>query len=229
MTNEEIKNYKSGHRLRVKEKFLQNGFSGWQEYEILEFALFFAFSQKDTKELAKKLIEEFGSLRQVVDADFTNLSKMSGIGRHCAVFINFLRKFAGIYFQLKIQSSKALLSTIEAVNYLSSSIGGEKVEKFCVLILSSANKVTQCIELETGTVNASPVIPRKIAETALKYKAVSIIIAHNHPGGNLKPSQNDINDTIAVKKALEAIDVSLLDHIIVCNEKHFSFKDYGLL
>jgi DNA repair protein RadC len=229
MKEEKIKSYSSGHRQRVKEKFSQTGFLGWQEYEILEFALFFAMPQRDTKDLAKRLIDAFGSLKQVIDADENKLIEIGKLGGHCAVFIQFLRKFCAMYSQLKIKSAKSISSSQEAINYLSTTLSGEKVEKFYILILNSASKVTDCIEIESGTVNTSAIIPRKIAETALKSQAVSIIIAHNHPGGTLKPSQNDINATEAVKKALNAIEISLLDHIIIAGNDHFSFKEYNLI
>ncbi len=218
-----------GHRKRLKEKFKASGFDSFNDYEILEFALTYALPRKDTKILAKELIKKFGSLKQVFDAEEEKLKSFIGISEHSAVFISFLRKFAVLYSYLDIKESKRLSSPEEVVNYLISALSGEKVEKFYAVLLDAGNKIIDCVEVESGTVNKSAVMPRKIAETALKYKASAAIVAHNHPGGTLKPSQDDINATKVVKAALSAVDVALLDHIIVSNSGYFSFKEYNLL
>jgi DNA repair protein RadC len=227
--DDEKKSYIDGHRNRVKERFKHCGFDFWQEYEILEFALFFVIPRLDTKTISKKLIDKFGSLKQVIDAEREQLLEIGGLGEHSAIFISFLKKFCGKYGELKIKSENSISSSNEAVKYLKSVLSGEKIEKFFMLILNSANKVTECLEIESGTPNSSPIIPRKIAQIALENRAVSTIIAHNHPGGTLKPSQNDISSTNAIVNALNAIDVSLLDHIIISNDNHFSFKENFLI
>ncbi|MDR3112208.1 MAG: DNA repair protein RadC [Elusimicrobiota bacterium] len=223
------KSYNNGHRQRVKERFLQSGFANWQEYEILEFALFFALPQKDTKKIAKDLIEKFGSLKQVVDASLNELIASNLLGEHSAFLIKFLKNFSSLYLQLKIKSTNSITSSQEAVNFLSATLSGAKTESLYILILNSANKVTDCLEIESGTVNSSVVIPRKIAKIALEKNAVSVIMSHNHPGGNLKPSQSDIEATKNVKAALETVDILLLDHIIICNENYYSFKEHMMV
>ena len=97
------------------------------------------------------------------------------------------------------------------------------------MLLDSGNKVIECKEIESGTVNRSAVMPRKIAEEALKNKASAVILAHNHPGGTLKPSANDIDATDAVRLALQTLDITILDHIIVSGNKYFSFKEHNLI
>lgn len=219
----------TGHRKRLKSKFSASGFDNFADYEVLELALSFALPRKDTKPIAKQLIKKFGSLKQVFDAKEEDLMSIKGISEHSALFISFLKKFAGIYSYLDIKDAKALSSPETVVNYLISVMSGEKIEKFYAVLLNSGNKVIDCLEIEQGTVNKSVVIPRKIAEKALKFNASAVIIAHNHPGGTLKPSQQDIDATAAVKNALAAVDVALLDHIIVCVNDYFSFKEYNLI
>jgi DNA repair protein RadC len=219
-----------GHRSRVKNKFLTTGFSGWNDYEILEFALFFALPRGDTKEIAKNLIKKFGSLKQVIDACAQDLALTKGVSKdHCAVFINFLKSFSSLYHKLKIKEAASLSSPSQTVDYLSSLLSGEKEEKFHMILLDSANKVIDCLELSSGTVNKSVVFPRQAAAAALNCKAASAIIAHNHPGGTLSPSKNDVEATKAVKEALKAVEAELIDHIIIAGNSYFSFREYNLL
>jgi len=213
----------------MKDKFLASGFDSFADYEILEFALFFAIERIDTKPLAKELIKKFGSAKQVLDADVEDLMRFPGLSRHSAIFLTFLREMAGYYSYLDVKSSQVLGSPETVIDYLITVLSGEKIEKFYVVLLDPGNKVIECKEIESGTVNKSAVIPRKIAEAALSDKASAVIIAHNHPGGTLKPSQNDIDATAAVKEALKTIDVSLLDHIIISGNKYFSFREYNLI
>lgn len=229
MDTERSKPHYFGHRSRVKDKFMASGFDSFADYEILEFALFFAIERIDVKPLAKELIKKFGSIKQVLDADFDDLLNTPGLSRHSAIFLVFLREMAAYYSYLDIKDSKSLSSPEAVVDYLIAVLSGEKIEKFYVVLLDSGNKVIECKEIESGTVNKSVIFPRKIAEAALSNKASAVIIAHNHPGGTLKPSQNDIDATNAVKAALQTIDVAILDHIIVSGNKYFSFKEYNLI
>lgn len=228
----DIKNNKKdylGHRQRIKQKFQAHGFGSFNDYEILELALTFSLPRKDTKPLAKELIKRFGSLKDVFDADKNLLKEVSGISENSAVFIKFLKSFASLYMYLNAKQRKITDSPEKTVEFLKTALTGEKVEKTYVVLIDSANKVIECLEVESGTVNKSVIIPRKIAELALKYKAVSVIIAHNHPGGTLQPSKGDLEATENVKNALLALEISLLDHIIIAGNKYYSFKENFLI
>ncbi|MDR3307106.1 MAG: DNA repair protein RadC [Endomicrobium sp.] len=229
MLEEKSKPHYLGHRDRLRKRFLKSGFDSLADYEILELALTYVIPRRDVKPLAKVLIQEFGSLKQVFDADIKDFKKIKNVSDCSAKFLLFLRKFASLYLSLDIKQQEKLNSPSKVKDFLISSLSGEKIEKVYVLTLDFGNRVTSCIEIESGTVNKSFLIPRKIAETALNNKAVSIILAHNHPGGTLKPSQSDIAVTISVRKALESIEVLLLDHIIVSNNDYFSFKEHNLI
>jgi DNA repair protein RadC len=218
-----------GHRKRLRERFSNTGFNGLADYEILELVLTYVIPRKDVKLYAKALIREFGSLKQVLDADISDLKKIRNLSDYSAGFLLFLRKFSSLYLSLDIKQQEKINSPDKVKDFLISSLSGEKIEKVYILTLDSASAVTSYKELESGTVNKSFLIPRKIAEIALNNKAASVIIAHNHPGGTLKPSQSDIASTMSVMKALETIEVLLLDHIIVSNNDYFSFKEYSLI
>ncbi|MDR2426655.1 MAG: DNA repair protein RadC [Endomicrobium sp.] len=229
MDTKKFKPHYFGHRSRMKDKFLASGFDNFADYEILEFALFFAIERIDTKPLAKELINKFGSLKQVLDANIDALISVPGLSKHGAIFLDFLKEMSAYYSYLEVKSPKSLSSPDLVVDYLITVLSSEKIEKFYMVMLDSGNKVIECKEIERGTVNKSIIMPRKIAEEALNNKASAVIIAHNHPGGTLKPSQNDIDATAAIKSALCTLDISILDHIIISGNKYFSFKEYNLL
>ncbi|MDR3071539.1 MAG: DNA repair protein RadC [Endomicrobium sp.] len=218
-----------GHRDRLRRRFVLGGFNSLADYEILELALTYVIPRKDVKILAKEIINKFGSLKQVFDADFEDLKKVKNISDCSAGFLLFLRKFSSLYLSLNIKEKNRLSTPKNVIDYLVSTLSGEKTEKVYAIALDSGNRVIDCLEIESGTVNKSFLTPRKIAEIALKFKAVALIVAHNHPGGTLKPSQNDIDATACLKQALISIEVSLLDHIIISNNNYFSFKEYDLI
>jgi DNA repair protein RadC len=218
-----------GHRKRLRNKFILNGLHGLADYEALELALTYVIARRDVKVLAKELISNFGSLKQVLDASLEDLKKINGISDNAAIFILFLKNFVSFYCSLDLKENDILDSPEKANNYLMSAIGAERVEKLYVLNLNSRNMVLSCLEAESGTVNKAYLNTRKIAEIALRHNAVSVILAHNHPGGDLLPSKNDIDSTCKVKQVLESVGVLLLDHIIVANNKYFSFKEHSLL
>lgn len=218
-----------GHRQRVKEKFLKTKFENWKDYEILEFALFFVIPQKDTKDIAKELIDKFGSLKELLHADYKELKKIKGIGEHTINFFYFLKYFAIKYSEINFKQKEKLSSPNEVVTYLKNLIGTSSEEKMYAIYLNASNQVIDCKKISDGTVSRSAVYPTLIATDSLLKKARSVIISHNHPGGVCKPSQNDIIATEAVQKALKTIEVVLLDHIIVTTNDYYSFKDNGLI
>lgn len=222
-----------GHRQRVKERFLKTNFDNWQDYEILEFALFFALPQKDTKEIAKTLITKFGSLKELMNADYDELNKafepIKGVSGHTAFFFYFLKQFSIKYSEFKIKEKEKLSSPQEVVDFLKNLIGNLNEEKMYAIYLNASNKVLGVEKISEGTVGRAAVYPSQIAKGSLLKNARSVIVSHNHPGGVCKPSQNDIIATEAIQKALKTIEVILLDHIIVTNNDYYSFKDNGLI
>jgi len=227
--NAEDKPHYFGHRKRIKDKFENFGLTVFGEYEILELALTFSIARKDVKPIAKELVKKFGGLKQVIDAKKEELESVKGISSHTSSFLLFLKQFVSAYLALNVKNGKSISSVSDIVDYLKSALGGEKVEKLYAVFLDSGNKVIDFQEIEKGTVNKSIIIPRKITELALKCSASALILAHNHPGGTLKPSQQDIDSTKSVCNSLKTVDIALLDHIIISGNAYFSFKECGLL
>ena len=221
--------YFRGHRQRIKERFLRSGLKDWKDYEILELALTFAVARKDTKQIAKQVIEKFGNLKNVLNSDIERLKEIKGIKDHAAFFISFLKSFAVKYSELELAEKEKISSPSDTVVFLKTLIGSSKDEIFYAIFMNASNKILFYDEINRGVVNKSAVYPRKIVELALKHNATSVIVAHNHPGGGCNPSQNDIIATEAVLKALKTVDISLLDHMIVTDKNYYSFKDNGLI
>jgi DNA repair protein RadC len=197
-----------------------------KEQEVLAHLLGFTRAKAKQK-TADKLLSEFGSLKQVFDADVAELSYI--VSKQGAYLINFIRECVPLYLSLQIKESPSASSPQEVINYLKARLSGEAVEKLYLILLNAGNKIIEIVEVESGTVNKSAVIPRKIASIALKLNAASAILAHNHPAGSLRPSNNDIDATKAVKNALRSLDISLLDNIIIAHNDYFSFREHSLI
>ncbi|MFZ7132482.1 MAG: RadC family protein [Eubacteriales bacterium] len=223
------KNLHKGHRQRVKNRYLKEGLDHFQDHQILELLLFYSIPMKDTNEIAHKLIREFGSLSGVFDADPKELCSRTGITENTAVLISLIPSLSRRYNQSKFKDKPLLNSSSKAGEYATTLFTGRLYEVFYVICLDSQNKVNNATLLHEGTINEAPVYPRLIVETALRHQANSIILAHNHPGGSLNPSQADIQITKKIKKATEAISIKVVDHIIVSGETFYSFAENGFL
>ncbi len=218
-----------GHRQRTKEKYKKSGIDGWLDYEVLELVLSYAIARKDTKPIAKELISRFKTINGVLDADREELKSVPGISEHVALFFSLLKDIAILYLESGLHN-KNLLSSPEVVYaYLKASLKGSADEEFKALFLNGRNQLLSVETLQTGTVNRSVVYPRKIVERALYHHSVGVIIAHNHPAGTLKPSQDDCAVTKAIKDALKTVEINLLDHIIIGGNDYFSFNEKGLM
>lgn len=196
------------------------------EKEVLTKLLNFT-KTKGKKGIVEQLLNKFGSLKQVVDAQKEDLYSI--VSEREVSLINFVKEFTAIYNHLKIKESEKVNCPQAVVDYLKAEMNGLKVEKMYVLLLNSSNQLIKVVELDEGIEHRSAVYPRKVARLCIQNYAVSVILAHNHPGGSLKPSQNDILATEAIHKALKAIEGYLLDHIIIADNDYYSFKDNGLI
>jgi len=214
-----------GHRQRIKDKYNKSGLSGWLDYEVLELALSYAIPRRDTKPIAKELLSRFKTINAVLDADAQELKKISGISDHTALFLRLLKEIAILYLEKGLQNKDLLSSPTIVYDYLKASLKGSTDEEFKTVFLDGGNQLITVETLRTGTVNRSVVYPRKVVERALYNHATGVIIAHNHPAGTLKPSEDDCTITKAIKDALKTVDITLLDHIIIGNNDYYSFRN----
>lgn len=218
-----------GHRQRLKNRFITEGLDGFEPHQILELILFYSIPRRDTNELAHLLINKYGSLSGVLEADPKDLSQTPGIGENSAILLSLIPSLSRIYFRDRWGDKPILDSTVKAGQYAISLFSGRNYEVFFVICLDSQNKVNYSALVHEGTINEAPVYPRIIVETALRHKASSVIIAHNHPGGSLNPSKADNEATKRIAAALDSISINMLDHVIVSGDKYFSYAEKGLI
>jgi DNA repair protein RadC len=227
MNREREKEY-LGHRSRLKEKYRAAGLQGWLDHEALEFLLSFAQPRKDTKPIARKLLARFGAMNAVFDADIRELEAVEGMGAHSAAFVKLVKDFSLRYYENEL-SRKDLVSSPRAVfDYLKTALKGSFDESFVALFLDTQNRLIARETLSRGVVNKVGVYPRKVVERGLYHHAVSIIVAHNHPGGSLLPSEKDRKVTQAIHRALSSVEMTLLDHIIIGGNRFYSFRENGI-
>ena len=225
-----------GHRERIKEKFLKNGIDGFAEYEILELLLTYCIPRKDTKPIAKELLNKFKSLDNVFKADFDKLSAIDGLGKNSIAFLKLIGDLPSIIYKDELKNKKLIdKETLKISNkdillkYLRNKIGYEEIEKFYVLYLSSSNEVIEFEENSVGTLDRSSVYPREIYKKIINLNAKSIILAHNHPSDNITPSKCDIELTNEIAKGLKNFGALLIEHIIITKDSYFSFLEEGLI
>ena len=217
------------HRQRLKQKFAESGIDAFHDYEVLELLLSYAIPRKDVKPLAKKLLHEFGSLKSVVDAEAGSLEKINGISSHTAILIKLIKEMGTLYLKEKAKEKPQINCTSELLNYCKTYMGGLKDEQFCVIYLNAQNRITEIEAIEEGIVNQAVVYPRKVLENALKRKASAIILVHNHPSGHVKPSDADVRLTKTIQETARILDIIVHDHIIIGENRFFSFREEGLI
>lgn len=218
-----------GHRKRLRERFRRTGFDGFQSYEALELLLTYAAPRRDVKPLAKSLINTFGSLRNVLDATFDDLTQKGGLSEHAATFILALKGASSLYLREAALKRKVVSDPVALLEYCSVAMSGLKDEQFRVIFLNSENEVLNDEVIGMGTVNETAVQPRKILERALYHKATALILVHNHPAGSIRPSDNDRVLTAEIVKAARSLGIRVHDHLIVGPRGHFSFSANGLM
>ncbi len=223
------KNIHNGHRMRIKERFLNDGLDSFTDYQILEFLLFYSIPYKDTNAIAHRLLKKYGSLSGVFEADAKDLSKTPEIGLSSSVLLSLVPSLCRRYNKDKWGAKPVLCSVSSAGNYAVSLFAGHTYEVFYVICLDARNRVNFSDPVHKGTINEAPIYPRLIVETALRHHANSVILAHNHPGGSLSPSSADIDVTEKISAALSSISIKVVDHIIVAGAGFTSFAEKGLL
>lgn len=225
-----MEKHHSRHRERLRERYLEIGFSGFTDREKLEYFLCLCIPRKDVKPLAAALLHKYKSISKVIDQPIEELRKIEGIGEATAINIAALRDFFGVYFMDNIKSSSDPITKMTSlVEMLRANIGHKPNEVLFAIFLNAKNEVIATKELGEGTVSEASVFPRKIVEEALKHKATSLILAHNHPGGVAEPSEHDIEITIDIQRALALVNISIQDHIILASNEYFSFKRNSIL
>jgi DNA repair protein RadC len=218
-----------GHRQRLRERFLNSSFENFAEYELLELLLFFAIPRRDVKPLAKKLLEKFGNLANLINADKERLLSIDGTNDGVCISFFVVRELINRILKQKVVHQNIISSWSALLDYLKSTMGGLKLEQFRALFLNKKNILITDEIMTVGTIDQATVYPREIIKRALFHEASAIILVHNHPSGNSKPSKADIELTNKIAEACSAVSIIVHDHVIISNNDYFSFKSNMLL
>ena len=221
----------AGHRARLRERFLKGGFATLADYEALELLLTLCIPRRDVKPRAKALLAQFGTMRGVLDAPLEELQKIPGIGDVAPVALRIIREAAELYLRQSVEGRTVLDNNDKLADYWRARLGPLRNEVFEVAYLDHHYKLMEdgVERLEEGTPSETVVYPRKVMESALRKKASHIVVAHNHPTGDVTPSEHDKRLTRAIQLAGQPLGIKLIDHLIVASGKTYSFRKAKLI
>ena len=215
--NSEKKNLHAGHRERVKRNACENGFSQLEEHKLLELLLFYAIPQKDTNELAHRLLEEFGSLGEVITADVARLKRVSGVGESTAVMLSAIGEVHRRSSKRTV--NRRVFKTKEAIRELVlCALENEPNETAVVFCFDKEYRLKRQTVICRGNEFSANFESRKIISAVMESEATFAVLSHNHPIGSASPSGSDIDSTRAVSVMLRNLGYVLADHLIVSGE-----------
>jgi len=219
----------TGHRERVRDRFLSEGLDGFKDHEVLELLLFYCIPKKDTNPVAHSILQEYGSLAALFEADPRDIARRCNLSVSTAILLTIAGPLTRRFLKQRWGDKPVLSSSTRAGEYAVSLFSGRPYEVFYVICLDAQNRVNHSALVHEGTLNEAPVYPRIIVEAALRHKANSVILSHNHPGGSLVASGPDLDVTKRIQSALTPISIPVVDHIIVAGEQFASLAEQGLL
>lgn len=219
-----------GHRKRLRDRAANTGLNGFEPHEVLELLLMETIPRRDVNPLAHALIRHFGSFSAVLDATREELMQVDGVGERTAEHLSRQPDYLAYYTRDRWERQTPVLSNIkEACEYCTSMFGRQQEESLGIVCLDARKAVVARQILAQGTIDEAPVYPRMVAEAALRMHAYAVILVHNHPSGQLEPSQGDIMVSDQVRRALQTLEITLLDHIIVAGPKAVSLAAKGYI
>lgn len=218
-----------GHRQRIRERFQKDRFESFQPHEILELLLTYALPRRDTNPIAHRLMDRFGSLHAVLEADVHELMQVSGIGENAATLISMLLPLFRNYEKSK-RTQKRVLANFQQTGELCTSLfRGVTNEQFYVISLNAKLELLGIDLISEGTPNQVPVLPRTVVDALMRRHATGAVLTHNHPGGSTLPSQQDVDITSLIAGVLSPLEIHLYDHVLVAQDVPYSLKGMGYL
>lgn len=224
-----LPSYISDHRKRLRLRFMAGGADAVPDYELLELVLFRALPRQDVKPLARALLDRFGDFNSAVSAPPERLREVSGVGEAVVQELKIVEAAAQRLSRARVLKRNIISSWDALLDYCHTTMAHRDAEHFRVLFLDRRNALIADEEQARGTVNHVPVYPREVAKRALELNASALILVHNHPSGDPTPSESDIAMTERIRHAVEALDITLHDHLIIGRSRELSFRDEGLL
>lgn len=222
-----IRNWPASERPR--ERLLELGAESLSDAELLAIFLRTGVSGKSAVDLARHLLNQFGGIRPLLDADLTMFSSQQGLGPAKFAQLQAVMEMARRHMAETLRRGSAMESPRQVRLYLKALLRHEPHEVFGCLFLDNKHRVLIFEILFHGTINSAYVHPRQVVKRAMSHNAASVILCHNHPSGVTEPSQSDIDLTERLKKALALIDVQVLDHVIIGDGEPLSMVERGLM
>ena len=219
------KNLHSGHRQRMKQDFLRYGESRFNEHQLVELLLYFAIPQGDTNDLAHRLIERFGSVHGLLQADYEQLTQIKGVGSHAATLIQLCGELVTRYGLTERPVGILLNDTDDIGAFLLPRFWRYNREKFLMVSLNNRHEVINVTQISSGTQNTTAVNNKLILRQAVVDDASEIVLAHNHPAGFPLPSREDVDATLQLHRELIKVDIRLRDHLVISDTDFISMKD----
>ena len=222
--------YRDGHRDRARQRFLKIGGEALEDYELLELTLQIMLPRRDTKALAKDLLNRFGSFSAVFSAPIERLREVKGLGEISLTSLKIVQAVAKRYARDQVKREEVTLGSWSALlDYCRAAMAFEDKEQFRILFLDKKNKLIADEVQQTGTVDHTPVYPREVIKRSLEHGATAIILVHNHPSGDPSPSSADVQMTRQIDDIARPLGITVHDHIIIGRAGHASLKGLKLI
>ncbi len=225
----DVADLNSGHRERLRDRFLSAGSEAVADYELLEMLLYRAIKRGDTRPLAKALIARFGNFAEVLGAPIERLMEVNGVGEVAATELKIVQAAAQRLAKSEIFKKPVLGSWKAILDYCHVAMAYAEREQFRILFLDKKNQLIADEVQQEGTVDHTPVYTREVMKRALELSATAIILVHNHPSGDPTPSMADVDMTKKIISAGEKLNVIIHDHIIIGRSGHTSMRAAQLI
>ena len=220
------KHIHDGHRARMKDKILSGGLSALPDHELLETILFFSIPRQNTNEQAHALLDHFGSMEGVVNADVAELSRVSGIKDQSALLLSLIGESIRRIARDACKEPTTYENEDQIIRFMQHRFIGDQVEKIYLLLFDNSLKLLECTCISEGTVNQASISPSVIVKHALLKNASAVMLAHNHPNGVAIPSNEDIEATQLLRELLDALNIQLIDHVLFAKDRYVSVVHY---
>lgn len=221
-------NNHSGHRNRLRKKFIMHGADGLEQHELIELFLFYAFAQRNTNDIAHALIDKFGSISSVFDASLDDLMSIKWVGYNSAILLKLIPEISRIYMVDKHDNRAKIMDTESIRKIAIDNFIGRTEEHMMLILLDIKMKLLFSGIINNGNSNSVDAYAQKIIKLASDYGASKAVLVHNHPSGIALPSRNDLKTTHAIKEILRVVNVKLLDHIIVADNDYVAMSETEL-
>jgi DNA repair protein RadC len=219
----------TGHRARLRQRLFEGGPEALLDHELVEYLLALALPRRDTKPLAKKLIDGFGGFGSLLTADAATIARVGDISEGAVAALKIAQAAALRLLKEQVKERPVLGSWQALLDYLHADMAHNPVERVRVLFLNSKNMLIRDEEMSEGSVDEAAVYVREIIRRALEYHATALILVHNHPSGDPSPSQQDIRLTKDIVEAGRHLKINVHDHIIIGTGGHSSLRAMGLI